>query len=150
MTSKLDKSIIHSMPRQSFPICQCKWVELHLLLSHFSPLIKSTHAPSISLSSSLASLLISDDYLSPLILSQQKLLGYKQINNFVPKEITFCCFIVGKTFLRNLQRFCVFKKHEIHTVFENYKNGLIQHCERSELRLHFEWALKCRYFKKEH
>ena len=129
------------MPRQSFPICQCKWVELHLLLSHFSPLIKSTHAPSISLSSSLASLLISDDYLSPLILSQQKLLGYKQINNFVPKEITFCCFIVGKTFLRNLQRFCVFKKHEIHTVFENYKNGLIQHCERSELRLHFEWAL---------
>ena len=26
------------------------------------------------------------------------------------------------------------------TVFENYRKSLIQHCERSELRLHFEWT----------
>ena len=26
------------------------------------------------------------------------------------------------------------------TVFENHRKGLIQHCERSELRLHFEWT----------
>ena len=26
------------------------------------------------------------------------------------------------------------------TVFENDINGLIRHCERSELRLHFEWT----------
>ena len=26
------------------------------------------------------------------------------------------------------------------TVFENDKKSLIQHCERSELRLHFEWT----------
>ena len=32
------------------------------------------------------------------------------------------------------------------TVFENYRKSLIQHCERSELRLHFESpksSLKC-------
>ena len=28
------------------------------------------------------------------------------------------------------------------TVFENHRKSLIQHCERSELRLHFEWT-KC-------
>ena len=27
-----------------------------------------------------------------------------------------------------------------HTVFENHRKSLIQHCERSELRLHFEWT----------
>ena len=27
-----------------------------------------------------------------------------------------------------------------YTVFENHKKSLIQHCERSELRLHFEWT----------
>ena len=27
------------------------------------------------------------------------------------------------------------------TVFENYRKSLIQHCERSELRLHFEWTI---------
>ena len=26
------------------------------------------------------------------------------------------------------------------TVFENHRKGLIQHCERSEQRLHFEWT----------
>ena len=26
------------------------------------------------------------------------------------------------------------------TVYENHGKSLIQHCERSELRLHFEWT----------
>ena len=26
------------------------------------------------------------------------------------------------------------------TLFENHRKSLIQHCERSELRLHFEWT----------
>ena len=26
------------------------------------------------------------------------------------------------------------------TVFENHRKSRIQHCERSELRLHFEWT----------
>ena len=26
------------------------------------------------------------------------------------------------------------------TVFENHRKSLIQHCERSEIRLHFEWT----------
>ena len=26
------------------------------------------------------------------------------------------------------------------TVFENHRKSFIQHCERSELRLHFEWT----------
>ena len=29
---------------------------------------------------------------------------------------------------------------EHRTVFENHRKSLIQHCERSELRLHFEWT----------
>ena len=32
------------------------------------------------------------------------------------------------------------KKGYGHTVFENHRKSLIQHCERSELRLHFEWT----------
>ena len=35
------------------------------------------------------------------------------------------------------------RKTEFHyggTVFENLKKGLIQHCERSELRVHFDWT----------
>ena len=28
----------------------------------------------------------------------------------------------------------------VSTVFENHRKSLIQHCERSELRLHFEWT----------
>ena len=28
----------------------------------------------------------------------------------------------------------------INTVFENHRKSLIQHCERSELHLHFEWT----------
>ena len=28
----------------------------------------------------------------------------------------------------------------LYTVFENRRKSLIQHCERSELRLHFEWT----------
>ena len=30
--------------------------------------------------------------------------------------------------------------HNFHTVFENHRKSLIQHCERSHLRLHFEWT----------
>ena len=31
-------------------------------------------------------------------------------------------------------------KQTCHTVFENHRKSLIQQCERSELRLHFEWT----------
>ena len=31
-------------------------------------------------------------------------------------------------------------EYRIRTVFENHRKSLIQHCERSELRLHFEWT----------
>ena len=71
--------------------------------------------------------MISDDYLSPLILSQQKLLGYKQINNLVPEEITFCCFVVGKTFLCNLERgnfFVSSKKRQSSIVLLNLLSNL--------------------------
>ena len=30
--------------------------------------------------------------------------------------------------------------HLFYTVFENHRKSRIQHCERSELRLHFEWT----------
>ena len=32
------------------------------------------------------------------------------------------------------------KELESGTVFENHRKSLIQHCERSELRLHLEWT----------
>ena len=32
------------------------------------------------------------------------------------------------------------KNYYSDTVFENHRKSLIQHCERSELRLHFEWT----------
>ena len=32
-----------------------------------------------------------------------------------------------------------FEKY-LSTVFENNKKSLISHCERSELRLHFDWS----------
>ena len=33
------------------------------------------------------------------------------------------------------------KSHlHLHTVFENHRKSIIQHCERSELCLHFEWT----------
>ena len=45
--------------------------------------------------------------------------------------------------LVNLQH-CITSDHLIIelqlTVFENHRKSLIQHCERSELRLHFEWT----------
>ena len=34
---------------------------------------------------------------------------------------------------------CAQKTHHA-TVFENHRKSLIQHCERSERRLHFEWT----------
>ena len=38
--------------------------------------------------------------------------------------------------------------HKVYnTVFENHRKSLIQHCERSELRLHFEWTVHQKYHK---
>ena len=34
----------------------------------------------------------------------------------------------------------VHKSYFLSTVFENHRKSLIQHCERSELRLRFEWT----------
>ena len=35
-----------------------------------------------------------------------------------------------------------FLHYQENMVFENHRKSLIQHCERSELRLHFEWNAK--------
>ena len=35
--------------------------------------------------------------------------------------------------------FLLSQKAKPGTVFENHRKSLIQHCERSELRLHLEW-----------
>ena len=35
---------------------------------------------------------------------------------------------------------CIFQLSDSDTVFENHSKSRIQHCERSELRLHFEWT----------
>ena len=39
-----------------------------------------------------------------------------------------------------MRKYCVPQLINAITVFENHRKSLIQHCERSELRLHFEWT----------
>ena len=51
----------------------------------------------------------------------------------------------GKTYIsKKLSRYLnwigVNTKVSNSTVFENHRKSRIQHCERSELRLHFEWT----------
>ena len=63
------------------------------------------------------------------------------VNNQVPflHQLTLLMVIVS-----NIQYFIL-------TVFENYRKSLIQHFERSELGLHFEWTQKLiKYDKKCH
>ena len=53
-------------------------------------------------------------------------------------------YIYGTTFssvreVMSENKLCVIDcRPEVSTVFENHRKSLIQHCERSELRLHFE------------
>ena len=58
-------------------------------------------------------------------------------------------YINALNYLETLRRqndFCDFEKVKrgtkghFCTVFENHRKSSIQHCERSELRLHFEWT----------
>ena len=44
------------------------------------------------------------------------------------------------TFNQNLPDTLYYIKSPYYTVFENHKKSLIQHCERSELCLRFEWT----------
>ena len=54
-------------------------------------------------------------------------------------RFTFSC-ISGLIFADILQTFSSTEKMANGlTVFENHRKCLIQHCERSELHLHFEW-----------
>ena len=49
-------------------------------------------------------------------------------------------------YYRDPQKLGFKKRHVSTTLFENHRKSLIQHCERSELRLRFEWTkayLKC-------
>ena len=39
-----------------------------------------------------------------------------------------------------IDRLTHLKKRDLTTVFENHRKSRIQHCERSELRLYFEWT----------
>ena len=59
-------------------------------------------------------------------------------SSYIPKWIleSVCLFALklSKQLKENQYKSAIF------TVFENYRKSLIQHCERSELRLHFEWT----------
>ena len=55
--------------------------------------------------------------------------SYFKLNIVVEKSVR--CLILCKKIEENCQ---------CYTVFENHRKSLIQHCERSELRLHFEWT----------
>ena len=52
----------------------------------------------------------------------------------------FCFNNLKSSFLlKPFEKFKAFIS-DVCTVFENHRKSLIQHCERSELRLHFEWT----------
>ena len=63
--------------------------------------------------------------------------GYRCVSSCISKgkqkALLLCC---RKSLLRYLSMLLVTNN----TVFENHRKSLIQYCERSELRLHFEWT----------
>ena len=96
-----------------------------------------------------------------------KLCNYCNFNKYVntdsklPNQLVKCLKIEGKTILKkaNINKIStiyfgggtpslippekikeVIDEYLEGTVFENHRKSLIQHCERSELRLHFEWT----------
>ena len=64
----------------------------------------------------------------------QQQVGTKTLIANISTESKIACGIACKT-----TENCVGFWHN-HTVFENHRKRLIQHGERSELRLHFEWT----------
>ena len=59
-------------------------------------------------------------------------------------EINFLAFrltrwVASHRTMHTIWKF-IFLKECTRTVFENHRKSLIQNCERSELRLHFEWT----------
>ena len=58
--------------------------------------------------------------------------------------IPWLCNFVWKI-LNRVVRFSIWVYRSVCTVFENHRKSLIQHCERNELRLHFEWT-KLEYY----
>ena len=85
-------------------------------------------------------------WLTKSLLLSHSVTHAKKRNGFVHTVCGLCCYDdlmlhkmdmrtwskIGKKLLSNTQ--C--------TVFENHRKSLIQHCERSQLRLHFEWRQK--------
>ena len=52
----------------------------------------------------------------------------------------FCNVCQKQKIKRPFPHLCTLKMQWLCTVFENHRKSRIQHCERSELRLHFEWT----------
>ena len=62
-----------------------------------------------------------------------------------PEEDAFWSYFASQLGRIDLMRLGIHVPETLHpvkrnTVFENHRKSLIQHCERSELRLHFEWT----------
>ena len=54
-----------------------------------------------------------------------------------PQWFEFINYVSLKYYVMSM---VIIKLSNIDTVFENHRKSRIQHCERSELRLHFEWT----------
>ena len=101
--------------------------------------------------------------LSPLVLPNNRFLLWKTISHSSKclYTLTFVCSYLFQTIKREIYTWvsikvshngakinikCPLKRKKIYfwkkrfTVFENHRKSLIQHCERSELSLHFEWT----------
>ena len=79
------------------------------------------------------------------------------------KEQPFLIFLLRKLLVHSRKKFCnvcqklkikrpfphlcTLKMQWLCTVFENHRKSLIQYCERSELRLHFEWTKLTKHAK---
>ena len=77
------------------------------------------------------------------LLRDQVVEAISYANSLVKSSYTHITSIVDKTKITPRTRNCSFyftEKSLGLTVFENHRKSLIQHCERSELGLHFEWT----------
>ena len=70
-------------------------------------------------------------------LRQQQQSLKTQSASYTCKCNCFHPFLSGTTFIKTIH---ILQKLGKWTVFENLLKSRIQHCERSELRLHFEWT----------
>ena len=75
---------------------------------------------------------------------KKKSLGFKGVKSFCQMVRSILCIFTCLKMTKKMAFYFSIRNERVSsylgTVFENHRKSLIQHCERSELRLHFEWT----------